>query len=65
MQITDPLGIENQILGFVYLIDQNAKVRWAGNAMATPKESEDLRRATAVLMRRLKEGSASDVTSSP
>lgn len=45
--------MENSILGYVYLVDQNLKVRWAGCGPATPKEAEDLRTATAVLMRRL------------
>lgn len=52
IDITGPLGMENKILGYVFLVDENAKVRWAGCAMAQPKETEDLRRATAVLMRR-------------
>jgi ATPase complex subunit ATP10 len=50
--INHPLGIENKILGYVYLVDPNLKIRWAGNAMATELESENLRRATAVLMKR-------------
>ncbi|BEI93796.1 uncharacterized protein CcaverHIS019_0602550 [Cutaneotrichosporon cavernicola] len=52
IDITGPLGIDNKILGYVYLVDENAKIRWAGCAMAQPKEAEDLRRAAAVLMRR-------------
>ncbi|EIW67444.1 hypothetical protein TREMEDRAFT_17176, partial [Tremella mesenterica DSM 1558] len=51
--MTSPLGIENKLLGYVYLIDPNAKIRWAGNAMASEEEVDNLRRATAVLMRRL------------
>ncbi|KAL1409071.1 Mitochondrial ATPase complex subunit atp10 [Vanrija albida] len=50
--VSRPLGIENKLLGYVYLVDENAKVRWAGCAQATPKETEDLRRAAAVLVRR-------------
>ncbi|TXT10747.1 hypothetical protein VHUM_02252 [Vanrija humicola] len=50
--VSQPLGIENKLLGYVYLVDENAKVRWAGCAQATPKEREDLRRAAAVLLRR-------------
>lgn len=35
------------------MVDPNLKIRWAGNAMATEQESENLRRATAVLMKRI------------
>ncbi|RSH81404.1 Mitochondrial ATPase complex subunit atp10 [Saitozyma podzolica] len=53
--VTGPLGIENRLLGYVFLVDHNLKVRWAGCGPATPKETEDLRTATAVLMRRMQE----------
>lgn len=58
-QINHPLGIENKILGYVYLVDPNVKIRWAGNAMATEEEAQNLRRAAAVLMTRMqgKQGS--------
>lgn len=49
------MGIENKLLGYVFLVDSNAKVRWAGCGLATEKETADLRRATAVLMRRAQE----------
>jgi ATPase complex subunit ATP10 len=55
IQVTGPLGIENRLLGYVFLVDHNLKVRWAGCGPATPKETEDLRTATAVLMRRMQE----------
>ncbi|WVW85772.1 hypothetical protein I302_107810 [Kwoniella bestiolae CBS 10118] len=54
MDITGPLGIDNKLLGYVYLIDQNLKVRWAGCGSATPEEAQALRRATAVLLGRIK-----------
>lgn len=54
-QINHPLGIENKILGYVYLVDQNAKIRWAGNAMATEQEAQNLRRAAGVLMTRMQD----------
>ncbi len=52
-QITGPLGMENKLLGYVFLIDSNLKIRWAGCGTAQPKETDDLRRATAVLMARM------------
>ncbi|OCF76053.1 hypothetical protein I204_03350 [Kwoniella mangroviensis CBS 8886] len=57
MDITNPLGIDNKLLGYVYLIDQNLKVRWAGCGTASPEEAQALRRATAVLLGRIKGGS--------
>lgn len=53
-QVTRPLGIENQLLGYVYLVDENCKIRWAGCATAESGEAESLRKATAVLMKRLR-----------
>ncbi|WVQ99891.1 hypothetical protein IAU59_007034 [Kwoniella sp. CBS 9459] len=49
-----PLGIENKLLGYVYLVDPNLKIRWAGCGQATPEEAQALRRATAVLLGRMK-----------
>ncbi|WRT68261.1 uncharacterized protein IL334_005237 [Kwoniella shivajii] len=54
VDITNPLGIENKLLGYIYLVDQNLKVRWAGCGMSTPDEAQALRRATAVLLGRIK-----------
>lgn len=55
LDITGPLGIENKLLGYVYLVDADCKVRWAGNGEATPEEVDYLRRAAAVLVRRTNE----------
>ena len=52
IQIEGPLGLENKLVGYVFLIDQNMKVRWAGCGPATDEEVDNLRKATAVLMRR-------------
>ena len=40
----EPLGMNNRHIGFVYLLDQDLRVRWAGGGLATPVESESLRR---------------------
>ncbi|KAK4687503.1 hypothetical protein P7C73_g2617, partial [Tremellales sp. Uapishka_1] len=53
LDIMHPLGIENKLLGYVFLIDADMKIRWAGCGGATEKETEDLRRAAAILMSRL------------
>ncbi|WVR07391.1 hypothetical protein IAU60_004432 [Kwoniella sp. DSM 27419] len=54
LDITEPLGIDNKLLGYMYLVDSDCKVRWAGCGAATPEESQALRRATAVLLGRMK-----------
>jgi mitochondrial ATPase complex subunit ATP10 len=45
----------NSKVGYVYLIDENLKVRWAGCADATPKEAQSLESCTGVLLKRLEE----------
>ncbi|OCF38696.1 hypothetical protein I317_07523 [Kwoniella heveanensis CBS 569] len=54
--ITVPLGLDNKLLGYIYLVDPNLKVRWAGCGQATREEAQALRRATAVLLGRMKAG---------
>ena len=44
--------LENKILGYVYLVDANCRIRWAGCGLATNDEAENLRAATAVLLKR-------------
>ena len=53
--VRDPLGMTNSKVGYVYLIDENLKVRWGGCADATAKEAESLERCTGVLLKRLEE----------
>jgi len=45
--------MENKLLGYVFLVDQNGKVRWAGCGASRPEEVEHLRRSAAVLVRRM------------
>lgn len=46
------MGIENRIVGYVYLVDKNCKIRWAGVGDPDEEEIESLRAATAVLLKR-------------
>lgn len=55
IQIEGPLGLDNKLVGYVFLIDQNLKVRWAGCGPATEEEVESLRKGAAVLMKRASE----------
>ena len=53
--VRDPLGMTNSKVGYVYLIDENLKIRWGGCADATLKEAESLERCTGVLLKRLED----------
>jgi len=64
-QIYEPLGMENKILGFVFLIDSDCKVRWAGCGPASEKEVQSLRESTAVLMKRMEVVSGKTSTAAP
>ncbi|RDB30813.1 Mitochondrial ATPase complex subunit ATP10 [Hypsizygus marmoreus] len=50
--VRDPLGMTNSKVGYVYLIDENLKVRWGGCADATPEETQALEVCTGVLLKR-------------
>lgn len=53
--VRDPLGMTNSKVGYVYLIDENLKIRWGGCADATVKEAQSLENCTGVLLKRLEE----------
>lgn len=48
-----PLGFENKHLGFVYLVDENLKIRWAGCGYAKDEEGVYLMELTNKLLQRL------------
>lgn len=52
--VREPLGMTNSRVGYVYLIDENLKVRWGGCADATREEAIALETCTGVLLKRLK-----------
>ena len=54
--VREPLGMNNKHIGFVYLLDEQMRVRWAGGGMAIPEESTSLRKCTQVLLGRIKKG---------
>jgi len=43
----------NARIGYVYLLDHNLKIRWAGCADAKTEEQEALLRCVGVLLKRL------------
>lgn len=47
------MGMTNSKVGYVYLIDENLKIRWGGCADATAEEARALEICTSVLLDRL------------
>ncbi|KAL6302989.1 ATP10 protein-domain-containing protein [Sparassis latifolia] len=50
--IRDDLGMTNRHVGYVYLVDEKCRIRWAGCADPKPEESEALKVCTNVLLDR-------------
>ncbi|KAF9456417.1 ATP10 protein-domain-containing protein [Collybia nuda] len=51
--VREPLGMTNSKVGYVYLIDENLKIRWGGCADAALEETQALESCTGVLLKRL------------
>lgn len=51
--VRDPLGMTNSKVGYVYLVDENLKIRWGGSADATLEEAQALESCVGVLLKRL------------
>ncbi|KAG2050033.1 hypothetical protein BDR06DRAFT_960726 [Suillus hirtellus] len=51
--VREHLGMVNKHIGYVYLVDDNLKVRWAGCADAKVEETNALEQCTGVLLSRL------------
>jgi len=58
--LRDALAIMNQRVGYVYLLDAQCRVRWAGSAVASTKEKQDMVKG----LRRLLQEAAASVSSS-
>jgi len=50
--LREPLGMTNSRIGYVFLVDENLRVRWAGCAEAKPEEANGLLLGTTVLLNR-------------
>ncbi|KAK0482191.1 F1F0 ATP synthase assembly protein Atp10 [Armillaria novae-zelandiae] len=48
-------------VGYVYLVDENLKIRWAGSAGATVEEAQTLEVCTGVLLKRLEQSKLESV----
>ncbi|GAA6027328.1 hypothetical protein JCM8097_002597 [Rhodosporidiobolus ruineniae] len=53
--LREPMGMSNKHVGYVFLVDWNRKIRWAGCSWATVDEEEALRRCAHVLVERFKQ----------
>ncbi|GAA5901462.1 hypothetical protein JCM6882_006284 [Rhodosporidiobolus microsporus] len=53
--LREPLAMTNQHVGYVFLVDWNRKIRWAGCSWATVEEEEALRRCAHVLVERCRQ----------
>jgi len=51
--LTRSLGLLNKHVGFVYLVDEELKIRWAGCGFARSEERESLKGCTGELLKRL------------
>jgi len=51
--LRDALGMTNSRVGYVFLVDENLKIRWGGCADATDEEVRSLEGCTGVLLKRL------------
>jgi mitochondrial ATPase complex subunit ATP10 len=63
--VREPLGMTNSRIGYVYLVDENMKVRWAACADAKAEEEEALIRCVGVLLKRHKPPSFTQTPSPP
>ncbi|PSN73142.1 hypothetical protein BS50DRAFT_180381 [Corynespora cassiicola Philippines] len=57
-RIRETIGLLNSRVGYVYLVDQDCKIRWAGSANAEGTEAEDLNRGLKRLIEEAKSASA-------
>jgi ATPase complex subunit ATP10 len=53
--LREPMGCVNKMVGYIYLIDENLKIRWAAGGDATAIELKALESCLAVLLKRLEE----------
>ncbi|KAH7918673.1 hypothetical protein BV22DRAFT_1115377 [Leucogyrophana mollusca] len=51
--VREQLGMVNKHVGYVYLVDENLKIRWAGCADAKIEETNALQQCTGILLNRL------------
>ncbi|KAJ7647683.1 ATP10 protein-domain-containing protein [Roridomyces roridus] len=53
--LREPMGLINRMVGYVFLIDENLKIRWAAGGDATMAELKALESCLSVLLKRAEE----------
>mgnify|MGYP001423302728 FL=1 len=56
--VRESMGMTNSKVGYVYLIDENLRIRWAQCAEPTAEEIQSLESCTGVLLKRLEKKKA-------
>ena len=57
--VREAMGLVNSKVGYVYLLDEKVRIRWAGCAQAMPEETRSLLSCTRVLLNRLEKKNSS------
>lgn len=55
-EIRESIGLLNSKVGYVYLLDGDCKIRWAGSGPADPEEVESLAKGMTTLVGEMKRG---------
>ncbi|CAN8098946.1 unnamed protein product [Discula destructiva] len=55
-EIRESIGLLNSKVGYVYLVDGDCKIRWAGSGLAEPQEVQSLTKGMATLMSEMDKG---------
>jgi mitochondrial ATPase complex subunit ATP10 len=58
--VREEMGLENKLIGYVYLVDRNLKIRLAGHALPLEQEVKTLAWGVEELLKRVNEGIAKD-----
>jgi mitochondrial ATPase complex subunit ATP10 len=53
--VKESIGVMNSAIGYVFLVDQNCKIRWSACATALPEEKESFLKGLQSLIRQAKE----------
>lgn len=53
------MGMANKLIGYAYLVDDRARIRWAGCGFASPEEVKALGLGAKVLLSRLEKRKSS------
>ena len=61
--LQEQIGMMNGMVGYVYLVDEACRIRWAGSSVALPEEQTALNNGLKKLIEQIKLGAAS--TKSP